>query len=125
MGRIGRNVRGANPVGAPVEVIQPAIRNSTLLQVVAERIPARIQRLCALSHRLVARGLTHLEAVLLLFLAGAAFGLFAVFIMQARIAEGYQVGCAILLFAAWLLWKLERGPETRRDSGSVVEGGGE
>ncbi len=60
------------------------------------------------SHRLVARGLTQREAVFALYLAGCAGGLLAIFVMQASLAEGYQVGGAALLAAAFVLWKLER-----------------
>jgi UDP-GlcNAc:undecaprenyl-phosphate GlcNAc-1-phosphate transferase len=60
------------------------------------------------SHRLVRRGLTQREAVFALYLVGCAFGLLAIFIMQASIAEGYQVGGAVLVAAVYALWRLER-----------------
>jgi UDP-GlcNAc:undecaprenyl-phosphate GlcNAc-1-phosphate transferase len=62
-----------------------------------------------LSHRLVARGLTQLEAVLLLYLAGAGFGLLALFITQASIPEGYLVCVSVLAVGGWFLWRLDDG----------------
>ena len=67
------------------------------------------------SHRLVRRGLTQREAVLILYLAGCAFGLLAIFIMQANVAEGYQVGGAVLAVALWALWRLERKQSQQTD----------
>jgi UDP-GlcNAc:undecaprenyl-phosphate GlcNAc-1-phosphate transferase len=60
------------------------------------------------SHRLVARGRTQLEAVLLLYVAAGACGLLAVFVMQASLREGYQIGAALLALSAWLMWRSER-----------------
>jgi len=60
------------------------------------------------SHRLNNRGLTQREAVLTLYLAGCALGLLAIYVMQATPAEGYLVAVAVLVAAAWILWRLER-----------------
>jgi len=62
------------------------------------------------SHRLTARGLTEREAVLVLYLAACFCGLLAMFIMQASVAEGYQMGGAVVLLALWFIWRLESLP---------------
>jgi UDP-GlcNAc:undecaprenyl-phosphate GlcNAc-1-phosphate transferase len=60
-----------------------------------------------LSHRLVARGMSQREAVLVLYLVGGIFGMLALFITQATILEGYVAGAAILALSAYTLWRLE------------------
>lgn len=59
-----------------------------------------------LSHRLVQRGFSQREAVLLLYLIAGAFGMVALFITEADIAEGYFVGAVVALLAAWTIWQL-------------------
>lgn len=60
-----------------------------------------------LSHRLVARGMSQREAVLVLYLVSGIFGMLALFITQATILEGYVVGVVILALSAYALWRLE------------------
>jgi UDP-GlcNAc:undecaprenyl-phosphate GlcNAc-1-phosphate transferase len=95
----------------PVLVMGVPIFDTTL--VLVSRIRRRVNPFTTAgkdhtSHRLVRRGLTQREAVFALYLVGCAFGLLAIFIMQASVAEGYQVGGAVLLVAAYALWRLER-----------------
>jgi len=59
------------------------------------------------SHRLVEAGFTTREAVLLLYLAGGAFGLLAVFITQASVLEGYAVGIGAALLCLYALIRFE------------------
>lgn len=61
-----------------------------------------------LSHRLVQRGFSQREAVLLLYLIAGAFGMVALFITEADVVEGYFVGTMVALLAAWAIWKLVR-----------------
>ena len=60
-----------------------------------------------LSHRLADRGRSHLEAVLLLYLAGCFCGLLAMFVAQASVGEAYIVGTTVLAGAACLLRRFE------------------
>lgn len=60
------------------------------------------------SHRLVAMGATQREAVLLLYLAGCALGVVAMFLTQASVVEGYFVGGLLIIFALYALWRLEQ-----------------
>jgi UDP-GlcNAc:undecaprenyl-phosphate GlcNAc-1-phosphate transferase len=60
------------------------------------------------SHRLVSMGFTQREAVMILYLAGGALGLQAVFVTQATILEGYIVGGAVALTGVVVLLVLER-----------------
>lgn len=58
-----------------------------------------------ISHRLVARGLTRREAVLVCYLLGAAAGMVAVFISQAQMTDAYVaaglLAASIVLGIAW------------------------
>jgi UDP-GlcNAc:undecaprenyl-phosphate/decaprenyl-phosphate GlcNAc-1-phosphate transferase len=64
------------------------------------------------SHRLVKLGLTQREAVLTLYLVCCALGVVAMFLTQATIIEGYVVGAAVLAFALYALWRMEKiGPQ--------------
>jgi len=60
------------------------------------------------SHRLVRMGFTTREAVMALYLAGGALGMIAVFVTQASPTEAYLVGAAVLIVAAYSVWRLER-----------------
>jgi len=60
------------------------------------------------SHRLVSMGFTQREAVMILYLAGGALGLQAVFVTQATVLEGYIVGGAVVLTGGVALVALER-----------------
>lgn len=59
------------------------------------------------SHRLVAAGFTTREAVLIHYLAAGAFGVLAIFVTQASVAEGYAVGAAAAVAGLWALIRLE------------------
>lgn len=63
-----------------------------------------------LSHRLVRAGMTHREAVLLLYLAQAALGALALFVAMAGMLESYLIGAFVGGLALWALWRLERPP---------------
>lgn len=60
------------------------------------------------SHRLVAQGWTHREAVLALYLACCALGVLAMFVSQAGLLEAYLVGGATVLVGLYALWRLEQ-----------------
>jgi UDP-GlcNAc:undecaprenyl-phosphate GlcNAc-1-phosphate transferase len=60
------------------------------------------------SHRLVTMGATKREAVLMLYLAGCALGVVAMFLTQASVVEGYSTGVILVLAAICALWRLER-----------------
>jgi UDP-GlcNAc:undecaprenyl-phosphate GlcNAc-1-phosphate transferase len=62
------------------------------------------------SHRLVALGMTHREAVLTLYLVCGTLGLLALFVTQATIPQGYFIGAMVGLGALYALWKLEFQP---------------
>jgi UDP-GlcNAc:undecaprenyl-phosphate GlcNAc-1-phosphate transferase len=59
------------------------------------------------SHRLVNRGFTVRESVLVLYLVGGILGLIALFITQATIAEGYVIGLFSAVLAALAIWRLD------------------
>ena len=61
------------------------------------------------SHRLVERGLSQREAVLLLYLCGGALGMIAAYVTQATIAEGYVLGGLAALLALYAIWRLDAG----------------
>ncbi|GBD08038.1 putative undecaprenyl-phosphate N-acetylglucosaminyl 1-phosphate transferase [Candidatus Thermoflexus japonica] len=63
-----------------------------------------------LSHRLVRAGMTHREAVLILYLAQATLGALALFIAMAGMLESYLIGALVGGLALWALWRLERPP---------------
>lgn len=65
------------------------------------------------SHRLVARGLSLREAVLMLYLLGGVSGMLALFITQATVLEGYLVGGATAVLGALAIWRLDRGQANR------------
>ncbi len=60
------------------------------------------------SHRLVSRGWTRREAVLLLYLAGCTSGALAIFISVADAAVAYSIALVILAVASLLLLRFER-----------------
>ncbi len=68
-----------------------------------------------LSHRLVARGFTTREAVMIHYLAGGAYGMVAILVTEATILEGYLLGGAAALVSLYSLWffefKRKRDPE--------------
>jgi UDP-GlcNAc:undecaprenyl-phosphate GlcNAc-1-phosphate transferase len=60
-----------------------------------------------ISHRLVALGWSHREAVLTLYLVACTLGATALFLTQSNIHEAYTVAAAVILAGAFALWKLE------------------
>jgi UDP-GlcNAc:undecaprenyl-phosphate GlcNAc-1-phosphate transferase len=62
------------------------------------------------SHRLVAAGMTHREAVLTLYVVSFVLGLLATFVTQASVVEGYIAGGLVVLAGLYALWRLERPP---------------
>ena len=60
-----------------------------------------------LSHRLVRRGFSEREAVLILYLIGGAFGMVGLFITSADVLEGYVLGVSSALLGFFTIWRLE------------------
>jgi UDP-GlcNAc:undecaprenyl-phosphate GlcNAc-1-phosphate transferase len=60
------------------------------------------------SHRLVAMGATHREAVLSLYLTCCALGVIAMFLIHTTMAEAYSVLGVLLAAGFYFLWRLER-----------------
>ena len=76
-----------------------------------------------LSHRLVARGFTHREAVLTLYLAGGFLGGTALFIVNAGRLESYLVGGVAALIGLYFLWRFEwQRPNSPQETGKKPEG---
>jgi UDP-GlcNAc:undecaprenyl-phosphate GlcNAc-1-phosphate transferase len=61
-----------------------------------------------LSHRLVQRGFSQRETVLLLYLLTGAGGMVAVFITEATILEGYLIFGTVLLLGGIAIWQLDK-----------------
>ena len=59
------------------------------------------------SHRLVARGFSQREAVLMLYLASGLFGMIAVFVTQATVLEVYVLGAGSAVCASYAIYRLE------------------
>ena len=62
------------------------------------------------SHRLTYAGFSRREAVLILYIVGFVFGMLALFVTQATVAEGYIIGSAVFAAALYALWRMERPP---------------
>jgi len=60
------------------------------------------------SHRLVDRGMSQREAVLLLYLVAGTYGMTAIFVTQATVLEGYFVGGTVAAASLYVLWRLDR-----------------
>lgn len=60
-----------------------------------------------LSHRLVHRGFSQRETVLILYLVGGVLGLVGVFITQATVSEGYTIGLITALLALYAISRLD------------------
>jgi UDP-GlcNAc:undecaprenyl-phosphate GlcNAc-1-phosphate transferase len=60
------------------------------------------------SHRIVRRGFSEREAVLILYLVSGAFGMAALFITGATVEEGYALGGAAVVLGLIAIWRLER-----------------
>ena len=61
-----------------------------------------------LSHRLVNRGFTERESVVLLYLLAGVGGMIAMFITQASITEGYMIGGFVAALGLYAIYQLER-----------------
>lgn len=61
-----------------------------------------------LSHRLVQRGFSQRETVLLLYLLTGAGGMVGVFITEATILEGYLIFATALLLGVAAIWQLDK-----------------
>lgn len=61
-----------------------------------------------ISHRLVRKGFTNREAVLMLYLVGCGLGLVATYLTQAGVLEGYLVGAAVLILAIYAIIRFEK-----------------
>jgi UDP-GlcNAc:undecaprenyl-phosphate GlcNAc-1-phosphate transferase len=59
------------------------------------------------SHRLVGLGFSQREAVLILYLLGGAFGMLAIYLTQAMVAEGYVIGGLVACLGLWGIFKLD------------------
>ncbi len=60
------------------------------------------------SHRLVDRGFSQREAVLILYLMGGVFGMIALYMTQASLVEAYVMAGLTAVTAIYLIWKLEQ-----------------
>ena len=61
------------------------------------------------SHRLVDRGFSQREAVLILYLMGGVFGMIALYMTQASLLEAYMMAGLTAVIAVYFIWKLEQG----------------
>lgn len=59
------------------------------------------------SHRLVDRGFSRSEAVLVLYLVCCAFGMASLFLLKATVFEGYVTGAVVAAICLYALWRLE------------------
>ncbi len=48
--------------------------------------------------------------MLILYIVGFVFGMLALFVTQATVAEGYIIGSAVFAAALYALWRMERPP---------------
>jgi len=62
-----------------------------------------------LSHRLVARGMSHREAVLVLYLVSGAFGVVGMFLTQASARLSMAIGISLALAGVCAIYRLESG----------------
>ena len=98
----------------PVMVLGLPVFDTTLVTI--SRLRRGLNPLTAagkdhVSHRLVKMGLSHREAVLVLYLVCGALGVLAMYLTQATIVEGYVIGGLVLLTGLYFLWRLGRvGP---------------
>lgn len=60
-----------------------------------------------ISHRLAARGWSHREAVMALYLVACALGALAIFVSRAGMREAYALGGAVAAAGLYALWELE------------------
>lgn len=105
----------------PVLVLGLAVFDTTL--VVVSRLRRGLNPFTTpgrdhVSHRLVALGWTHREAVMLLYLVCVMLGMLSLFLMKATIVEGYTIGAIVLIAAVLALVRLEKVPLARQESGA-------
>ena len=98
----------------PVFIMGLPIFDTTL--VIFSRLRRRVNPLTTagkdhLSHRLVRRGFSEMEAVLILYLLGGAFGMAGLFITGASINEGLVLGATAAVLGLFAIWRLERRRE--------------
>jgi UDP-GlcNAc:undecaprenyl-phosphate GlcNAc-1-phosphate transferase len=101
----------------PVFIMGLPIFDTTL--VVISRMRRRVNPLTTagkdhLSHRVVRRGFSQTEAVLILYLLGGAFGMAALFITGATVQEGYVLGVTAAILGFIAIWRLERRQDLQR-----------
>ncbi len=60
------------------------------------------------SHRLVKSGMTHREAVMLLYLIGSVLGTSSLVLTRASVIEGYALGVIVLIAGVFAFFKLEK-----------------
>jgi|YNPNPStandDraft_1061719.scaffolds.fasta_scaffold49630_1 UDP-GlcNAc:undecaprenyl-phosphate GlcNAc-1-phosphate transferase len=96
----------------PVLVLALPIFDTTL--VVVSRLRRGIPPVTAgkdhVSHRLVYKGFTQRETVMLLYLVTGMSGMVAQFVIRANALEAYMLGGAVLVIALYAMWWLERIP---------------
>lgn len=94
----------------PIFILALPIFDTTL--VVVSRLRRGVSPVTAgkdhLSHRLVQRGFSQREAVLLLYLLTGAGGMVAVFITEATILEGYLIFATVLVLSGVAIWQLDK-----------------
>jgi len=61
-----------------------------------------------ISHRLVRKGFTHREAVLMLYLVGCGLGMVATYLTQASVLDGYLAGAVVLALAIYTIIRFEK-----------------
>jgi UDP-GlcNAc:undecaprenyl-phosphate GlcNAc-1-phosphate transferase len=94
----------------PVIVLGVPVFDTTL--VVVSRLRRGLNPLSTpgqdhVSHRLVAIGWTHREAVMALYLSCGVLGMMALFLMRATVFEAYLLGVVVLFVGAFMLVRLE------------------
>ncbi len=94
----------------PVLVLGLPIFDTTLVTLsrVRRQVPIYQGGRDHVSHRLVAQGWTHREAVFFLYLVCGALGVLAMFLTTASVDVAYSVGAGVLVVAVWSLWRLEK-----------------
>ena len=94
----------------PILVLGLPIFDTTL--VFMSRLRRRLNPLTTpgtdhISHRLVERGMTKREAVMMLYLVAGALGVLAMFCAQFAAIENYLVAATVLAVAVWALWEFD------------------
>ena len=107
----------------PVLVLGLPIFDTTLVTISRLRrgVPVFLGGKDHTSHRLVARGWTQRETVLLLYLVCGGLGVLSMFLSQASVTEGYLIGAMVFIVALSAFVKMEEtvpgkaGREAQRD----------